>query len=85
MKYVELTNKSDSRVNVTQIRGLKFEPGETRKVHPSAASHPVVTRYIRSGILSAGEVSKEEPKKKPAVVAAPVHRCAQVENICPMT
>ena len=63
MKFPALKNVTNKRITITQVRGLGFEPGEIKKVHPATASHPAVSRLIGNGLtLVAGEVQKVEPK-----------------------
>ena len=61
MKLVELKNVGTARISVRQVRGLVFNPGESKKVPPATAAHPAVKRFIGRG-LALVEASKEEPK-----------------------
>jgi len=62
MKLVSLKNVSGNRLAITQVRGLIFAPGETKKVNPATVSHPAVSRYIGRGLELVEAESKEEPK-----------------------
>ncbi len=68
MKLSALRNASNKRINVLQIRGLKFEPGEVRRVPSALVSHPAIAKLVKSNILTVVERSpKGEPKGAPVV------------------
>ena len=62
MKLIEIQNCSDSRINITQV-GLRLNPGQTTRVHPSLVEHPAVSPYMGNGLEEVPETSKtkEEP------------------------
>lgn len=59
MRMVELRNVTGGRLAISQIPGLVFAPGETRKVSPATVKHPAVSQYIGKGLEI---VTQEEPK-----------------------
>jgi hypothetical protein len=50
MKMSDLRNDTGARFSIPQIRGLVFEPGETKKVHPATVLHPAVSRHLGKGL-----------------------------------
>ena len=73
MKLVKVTNVSDRRINVSQVRGLALDPGESTKVRPETVKHPAVARYIGRG-LELDEQTDDVTKAEPTAPAAPVRR-----------
>jgi len=77
MKFVPLTNSSDHRISVSQVRGadgrpLSFETGETRSVHPSNLKHPALARYIGAGLdVAVDDQGPPEPVATPEPVPVP--------------
>lgn len=63
MKLIEIQNSSDRRINITQV-GLRLNPGQTTRVHPSLVQHPAVSPYMGNGLNEVPEEiakTKEEP------------------------
>lgn len=70
MRMVELRNVTGGTLKISQIPGLVFAPGETRKVSPATVKHPAVSQHIGKGLEI---VTPEEPKAPvPPTPAAPV-------------
>lgn len=78
MKLVELTNVSQQRISIAQVRGLNLDPGASTKVSPETVKHPAVKRYLDAGLLvsTEGTHTKVEPTAPapslPVVSPAPV-------------
>lgn len=73
MKMSDLRNDTGARLSIPQIRGLVFEPGETKKVHPATVLHPAVSRRIGKGLtLVEPTQMKVEPSISAPVLSVPI-------------
>lgn len=74
MRLVELLNTTGAQLNIRQLPGMVFAPGETKKVSPATLKHPAVSQYIGRGLeLVTSLEKKEEPKAPvPPIPVAPV-------------
>lgn len=81
MKLIEIQNGSDSRINITQV-GLRLNPGQTTRVHPSLVEHPAVSPYMGNGLEEVPETSKtkEEPIAPVKETPAPPSTSDQTED-----
>ena len=63
MKLITLKNVTpDEVINITQVRGLRLAPGESKAVYPETVTHPAVSPYIPKKLRVLGDV---EVVKKP--------------------
>lgn len=69
MKLVPLTNESAKRISIMQV-GLRLNPGQTKRVHPSVLDHPAVSPYLGKG-LKATRTENVETKAEPIAPDVP--------------
>jgi len=70
MKLVQLKNKTEKRISIMQV-GLRLNPGQIGRVHPSTVSHPAVAPYVGKGLEVISEKTAET-KVEPIAPAVPI-------------
>ena len=70
MKLVELKNCTEKRINIVQV-GLRLNPGQTKRVHPSLVTHPAVSPYVGKGLNLVPDNTDETKVEPIAPVASP--------------
>jgi hypothetical protein len=72
MKFVDIENYTKGTIVFSQIRGLSFEAGEVKKVHPTTAMHPAVQAYIDNGLRIVVETASKAMEPSAPEQTSPV-------------
>ena len=84
MKLVEHKNCTEKRINIMQV-GLRLNPGQTRRVHPSMVTHPAVSPYVGKGLNIVPDNTAKTKVEPIAPVASPEPPAAPVVAEVPET